>query len=359
MKPKQFLQTMLLLLTTLSTAQAQLVNGVFVANRNGSSVSLLEFNNPYSPDAAELLTTRQLRTVDEMEPMYISTMRIGHRGGIQDLIAVGDRKNNQVLFFDSRGEKLVHTTPLSKGAFHQYSHIADANRLLVATDIEKGLDIIEARFVNGQVGFEKRRFELPASLKTGRPHDVIAHNDIAFLSVLGVSPSEDIVLQINLNSLEIVKSRSFSHDVHLFNPRNSENFILVEEAGIVRLIDKITFQDKKVFQGPSGLHGVFADDQARFIFLTDINQGRGEDSVLVLENSKMGLKLVATADTPFATAHNLVALQSQGQFIITVTHSGAQQTALSVLEFDPSSKKLVFVDTVFTGLNPFGIHLKP
>ncbi len=332
---------------------------IAVANRAEGSVTLAGLTSRGSG-----LTFQPDRVYDratlgfEIEPMYVSLLPITDLGGGEErLVAVGDRKNNQVIVLAGKGGQLMEKIPVGNGVFHQS---ARKDTLVVATDIQKGFNIIQATRGLSKVHFINRRFELPARFASGKPHDIVGSDRFVYLTVLGVQEDGkkvDYVLQVDATTLELKGARKFAFELHLLDL--GSNFALVEqESGLIRIIDSATFKDLSVAQGPVGVHGVASGvtelngRSENVLYVTDIDARPGETSVIAYTISDSGrLQKIAEGSTPLPTAHN-IAVSSGALF---VTHSGAQSKAVSVLELDASRGLLRTVRTFETGLNPFGI----
>lgn len=356
MKKMMMLGTIGLLGLSLQSAIAKPVGEFAVANRGGS-VSFFEYDSNYETVAGELSATNDLNTTSVSEPMYISPL--GTAKG-QRLLAFADRTQNLLKVINANTKKVLSQVELSKGAFHQFSHPLVGLKVAVATDGDKGMDLIEVKKDGHKL--TKRHFTLPSKLSSGNPHDVVMDRNFAYLSVKGVKGDKDkdskfdILLQISLKSLKVVRAKKFSEDIHLFNPVKAGFFVVVEEAtGDLSLIQKgsmKTIAKKKVAQG---VHGVTGSENGQFLFATDINEKAGSPAVYALQVTNKGLMICDKAALNFGTAHNIAVDDRSGEMTLVVTHSGGSQVQNSILTFSKKERKLNLTKELRSGVNPFGL----
>ncbi|RYZ73008.1 MAG: hypothetical protein EOP09_02445 [Proteobacteria bacterium] len=273
----------LIVILSIFTAGADPYDFTVVANRSGSSISLLDVGS-----AGEIREIGSRKLGFDFEPMYCSLFRQTSAGGPSDSIVFGDGKNDQVVFLDGMAGTVRQRVTVGKGVIHQFADRTLPNLLVVATDIEKGFTVVEyKRPPSSGGGFETRRFNLPQTFTSGKPHDIIADQKYVYLSVLGVQSDGktfDALLQVDQVSLQIVATREFSKEIHLFSPAAAPYFIVVEqESGTIRLIEKETLNDLARVAGPKGGHGVFASRDGKNIFVTNIEAAAGADSILPSE----------------------------------------------------------------------------
>lgn len=345
-------------------AYATVYNHVAVANRNAGTISLIGLKE----DTPDLRIDLQSVTADfeynqfnlgfEIEPMYLSKFRASDpMGGILEFLAVGDRKNSQILMLKPMGGSLLNQIQIGRGAFHSTTRL---NELYVATDTDKGFNYVRAFFNHSSSGrgfqFVNNRFDLPQQFLSGTPHDIIGSDNYIYLSVHNVvegPQSLDVLLQVDKNSLEVMKVRKFAAEIHLYD-LGDRFLVLEQQTGLIRVVDSQTFADLSLTQGPVGVHGVNAIDaqRATYVFVTDIDQSKGDHAVLTYRLDKNHqMTLTTQTSTSVGTAHNIAVL-GRGVF---VTHSGPQSSAVSLLEFNEASESLELVRLIHTGFNPFGI----
>lgn len=315
-----------------------------VANRGHSTISLVQAG------CEHLIKTTSLKELgSNFEPMYINQMN--------DSMLIGDRKASQILIVDSKTLKFEKSISTKKGIFHMSTF---GNKLAVATDVEKGFNLIE--FGQNAEVISNRFFSLPSTITTGKPHDIIITDQFAFLSVLGVDEDTkkiDLLLQVDLKNLIVKSVQKFSEDIHLLNS-DFQHFVVVEqETGMINFVNKRSFKIVQKIQGPAGVHGVSGLTQGLpYLFVTDINATDSEAAVLVYkvgDPRRVKAQLVATAKLAKRTAHNLAVTRVNSEVKIAVTHSGPASEAVSLLTFDLETETLTFEEEKTTGTNPFGI----
>ncbi len=329
--------------------------GEFAVANRGGSVSFFNYESTFANPLGELVAASDLQSTAVAEPMYITPL--GTAKG-QRLLAFADRTKNKLKVLNADTKETLSEVSLSKGAFHQFSHPLVGLLVAVATDGDKGMDLIEVKEDGHKL--TKRHFTLPEVLTSGNPHDVVMDRQFAYLTVKGVQGQKekkfDVLLQISLKSLKIVKAESFSEDIHLFNPVRAGFFVVVEEeTGMLSLIQKGTLKvlaQKKVAEG---VHGVTGSENGHFVFATDIDEKAGSPAVYALEVTKKGLTICDKAALNFPTAHNIAVDDRNENMTLVVTHSGGQQTQNSVLSFSKKSRKLNLNKDLRSGVNPFGL----
>lgn len=339
--------TIIIGLTFLSAIAKPAPIGEFAVANRGGSVTFLD----YSKESTELQVLGDLASTKVDEPMYITPL--GNSKG-ERLLAFADRTQNILSIIQGKSKKLISQVELSKGAFHQFSHPLVGLKVAVATDIEKGMDLVEISD-NGKV-LKKRHFELPSELTSGNPHDVVMDRNFAYLTVKGVERKFDVLLQIDIKTMKLVAQKKFSEDIHLFNPVRASFFAVVEqETGDLHLIQKGTMKTLAKKNIAVGAHGISGAENGRFLFIADINEPAGSKAIHAVEVSNKGIVLLNSEALNFPTAHNVAVDDRGNQFTILVTHSGGSQTHNSVLTFSKKTKKLQLSKDVRTGVNPFGL----
>lgn len=324
--------------------------GEFAIANRGGSLSFME----YGQTSQELGVQGDLLSTQVDEPMYVTPL--GTAKG-QRLLAFADRTQNKLVVLNANTKEVLSEVELSKGAFHQFSHPLVGLRVAVATDGEKGMDLIEV--LKDGKKLVRRHFTLPKSLESGNPHDVVMDRRFAYLTVKGIQGQKgkfDALLQISLKSLKVVRAKTFSEDIHLFNPVRAGFFAVVEEeTGDLHLIQQGTMKTLTKVKVAQGVHGISGSENGKFLFALDINEAAGSKAVYALELTKKGLKVVDSAALNFPTAHNIAVDDRGEEFTLVVTYSGGTQTQNSILTFDTKSKKLNLEKSLRTGTNPFGL----
>ena len=235
---KNILQLAMLTLVIQSTP-AKPVGEFLIANRGGS----LTFVDQ-SYDSQSFHVSGDLHSTEVAEPMYVTPL--GNSKG-QRMVAFADRTLNTLSIINGNTRELLSQIEISEGAFHQFSHPLVGLCVAVATDIDKGMDLITLSD-NGK-HLTKRHFEIPDFLKTGKPHDVVMDRNYAYLTVKGVEVNGEVfdaLLQVDRKSLALMNVRIFSEDIHLFSPVKAGYFAVVEQVtGDLHLLEKGTMKTLK------------------------------------------------------------------------------------------------------------------
>lgn len=320
-----------------------------IANRGGSLTFL-----DYKKEQAHLSISGDLQSTEISEPMYVTPL--GNSKG-QRMVAFADRTRNLLSVVNGSTKELLGEVELSKGAFHQFSHPLVGLKVAVATDIEKGMDLITISD-NGK-SLKKRHFTIPKSLMSGNPHDVVMDRKFAYLTVKGVQGKEskfDVLLQIDVKTLKLVNAKKFSEDIHLFSPVRAGFFTVVEqETGNLHLIQKGTMKTLQVLKVAEGVHGISGSENGQFLFIADINEAAGSKAIYAVEVTKQGAKILDSAALNSPTAHNVAVDDRGDSFTVVVTHSGGSSTQNSILKFSKTKKSLKLIKDIRTGVNPFGL----
>lgn len=338
------------MLSMLAQAPQALPLGEFAIANRGGSVTFLD----YQKESSELDLAGDLASTSVDEPMYITPL--GNSKG-KRMLAFADRTQNMLSVLDGKSKMLLSQIELSKGAFHQFSHPLVGLKVAVATDVEKGMDIISVSD-NGKK-LTKRHYSIPSNLSSGKPHDVIMDRRFAYLTVKGVQGRNglfDVLLQVDVKSLKLVNSKKFSEDIHLFSPVRAGFFTVVEqETGDLHLIQKGTMKTLQKLKVAEGIHGISGSENGQFLFIADINEAAGSKAIHAVEVTRQGAKLLNSAALNFPTAHNVAVDDRGAEFTVVVTHSGGSATQNSILKFSKKKKILKLEKDIRTGVNPFGL----
>lgn len=338
------------MLSVLAQTSSALPLGEFAIANRGGSVTFLD----YQKESTELNVAGDLSSTSIDEPMYITPL--GNSKG-QRMLAFADRTQSRLSVLDGKTKKLLSQIELSKGAFHQFSHPLVGLKVAIATDVEKGMDLVEVSD-DGKT-LKKRHFSIPKNLTSGNPHDVVMDKKFAYLTVKGVQDNNskfDVLLQVDVESLKLINMKKFSEDIHLFNPVRANFFTVVEqETGDLHLIRKGTMKTIQKLNVAKGVHGISGAENGQFLFIADINEASGSKAIHAVEVTSKGLVLLDSAALNFPTAHNVAVDDRGANFTIVVTHSGGRATQNSILKFSKKKKTLTLEKDIRTGLNPFGL----
>lgn len=326
---------------------------VVVPNRGDSTVTILA-----TPSGGILKKITADDTGFEFEPIYVSSLPK------YKMIAVSDRLNSQLVFFDNRTFKFLGTAPASEGMFHMWP-TPEEKELFAVADIDRVVDAIEINRFGNRVVYKHRMIDVGAESETGKPHDVVVDKTHVYVTMLGIEGEdgnkEDLVLKYNRQSLELEGKLKFSFDIHLGIPQQSP-YLLVPEttAGTLNFVDKKTFTVVTNVEGLPGAHGIWWNSDASKVYLANF-ESQGPESLYVVKQTtntdEFTAEKFSTHDLSDAKAHNItVDFINQVMF---VTHSGPNvdgQLNRNVSLFSVKGKP-TFIKTIESGANPLGILL--
>lgn len=326
---------------------------VVVPNRSDSSVTILS-----TPKGDILRKITRSDTGFEFEPIYASSIPRFK------MIAVSDRKNSQLIFFDNESLKYLGAVPASNGMFHMWP-TPEQKEIFAVADIDRVVDALEINRFGDEVVYKPRKINPGALFDSGKPHDVVVDKTHVYVTMIGVDEPNgmkaDYVLKYDRKTLQLQGKMKFSFDIHLGIPEKSPYLLVVEQtAGRLNYIDKKTFTVKTYVEDLYGAHGVYWNPDASKVYLAnfisrgpmslyEVRQMFGTDEFISI--------VTASSDLPDAKAHNVtVDFENQVMF---VTHSGPNHdgnlnTNVSVFSTVGDMK---FIKTVETGVNPLGILL--
>ncbi len=326
---------------------------IVVPNRSDSTLTILE-----TPSGEILKKITAEDTGFEFEAIYSSSLPRFK------MIAVSDRLNSQLIFFDNRTFKFLGTAPASEGMFHMWP-TPEQKELFAVADIDRVVDAIEINRFGNRVVYKHRLIDVGAESETGKPHDVVVDETHVYVTMLGVDGEdgnqEDLVLKYNRQSLKLEGKLKFSFDIHLGIPKQSP-YLLVPEttAGTLNFVDKKTFEVVTNVEGLPGAHGIWWNSDASKIYLANF-ESQGPESIYevrqTIDTEEFGAEKLSTHDLVDAKAHNItVDFVNQVMF---VTHSGPNvdgQLNRNVSLFSVKGTP-TFIKTVESGANPLGILL--
>ena len=244
---------------------------VVVPNRSDSTLSILA-----TPSGEILKKITADDTGFEFEPIYASSLPKFK------MIAVSDRMNSQLIFFDNRTFKFLGTVPTSAGMFHMWPN-PEQNELFVVADIDRVVDAVRVNRFGNHVVYKHRVIDVGAEVETGKPHDVVVDRTHVYVTMLGIEGEdgikEDLVLKYNRRSLKLEGTLKFSFDIHLGLPLQSP-FLLVPEttAGKLNVVDKDTFKVVTDIEGLPGAHGIWWNSDASKVYLANF-ESQGPESI--------------------------------------------------------------------------------
>ncbi len=297
---------------------------IVVANRGSSSVSIIDTG---SLDVSTV-------GLPGSEPMYVS------HSNRHDRVFVGDRANDQVIVLDEDDYSVEGTVTVGAGVFHQW---VDGGRLWVVGDTSDTVTVVDAESLEviTTIG-------IPADIIAdgGSPHDVVVSGRHAFVSIVGL-PEGGMVLRYSTLSFEEAGRIASGGDPHLF-ARSGRLYVASQDGSSVTAYNPLSLRELSSIEVPAA-HGIWVTKRGD-VFVTNI-AGGGESAVFSLDRRLRGIH--ETADTEFATPHNLAVDERDRRLF--VTHSGA--TADRVTVVDLRGGDFGAVTDVRVGVNPFGLAL--
>jgi hypothetical protein len=326
---------------------------VVVPNRSDSTLTILA-----TPSGKILKKITAEDTGFEFEPIYASSL------AKFKMIAVSDRMNSQLMFFDSRTFKFLGTVPTSTGMFHMWP-TPEQNELFAVADIDRVIDVVKVRRFGNRIFSRHRMIDVGEVTDTGKPHDIMVDKTHVYVTMLGIEGEdgikEDLVLKYNRRSLKLEGKLKFSFDIHLGMPLQSP-YLLVPETttGKLNFIDKKSFKVVTVVDDLPGAHGIWWNSDASKVYLANFDS-QGPEAIYevrqTLDDEEFRAVKNSTHDLADAKAHNMtVDFVNQVMFI---THSGPNidgQLNRNVSIFSVAGKPR-FIKTVESGANPLGILL--
>lgn len=326
---------------------------VLVPNRSDSTLTLVA-----TPSGEILKKITSEDTGFEFEPIYASSL------AQYRMVAVSDRKNSQVMFFDNKTFAFLGTVPASEGMFHMWPTPGQKEIFAVA-DTDRVVDAIEINRFGNHVVYKRRVIDVGAESETGKPHDIMVDKTHVYVTMLGIEgengEKEDLVLKYNRASLQLEGKLKFSFDIHLGLPMQSP-YLLVPETttGKLNFIDKETFTVVSEVEDLPGAHGIWWNSDASKVYLANFSS-QGPDAIYEVRQTsgteEFAAEKVSTHALSDAKAHNItVDFVNQVMF---VTHSGPnvdgelnRNVSLFSVKGTPT-----FIKTIESGANPLGILL--
>jgi DNA-binding beta-propeller fold protein YncE len=310
---------------------------IVVANRASGSISVIDV------EADTISGTYDLPMGNSApEPMYVVYSNQTRR------VFVGDRANNRVVAFDSRSFDVVGTIDAGAGVFHMWSD-QRSKQLWVNNDIDNNTTVINPRTLEVVA-----TVPTPADLVAlgGKPHDVILDHvgKYAYISILGVSGSNDYVVQFSTSTFQETGRSAVGKDPHLsLTRRNKYLYVPCQNSDAVYILDQKSLAQIKIVSA-TGAHGAGMPQHGKTFYTTNL-PGGGTDGLIAI-NTKSN-SLVGTSNTPYAIPHNIAITQNSHK--LYVTHSGGSSDKVTVYTISPENPVPVYLTEIIVGLNPFGL----
>ena len=347
-----------------STVQAASFKGdrVVVANRESGTLSVID-------TVTDAATTIDIPLGESNpEPMYIFHIRSTNE------VAVGDRANNRIVFFDQNSYEVTGTVETGNGVFHMWGSANDT-QLWVNNDIDNTITVIDP--VNKTV---LTTIAIPADLvaEEGRPHDVILDpsGDFAYVSVLGLSedhtpdPDSDcegcditsVLLKYSTQTFDEVDRLDVGVDPHLvLTSQNDLLYVAAQNSDVVTVLAREDLSTIANLTVP-GAHGAgIAGGSApngRFLYVTNLPSADGSNGLFVIDTVTNEIINGSSFNTGFSVPHNAAVTNDNEKLYISHSIGGLEPGKVTVYDLDPitglpiGSTPTTDIDV---GVNPFGI----
>ncbi|EDX82672.1 type I secretion target GGXGXDXXX repeat protein domain protein [Synechococcus sp. PCC 7335] len=319
---------------------------VAIANRNSGDLSILHEQTGAVKGHVALPTGPN---GEAGEPTYLSFLNR------TDEVAVADRANDRVVFYDQRTYEVTGTVDTGAGNFHMWAAPKET-QLWVINDIDEALTVIDP-----QTKTEITRIHLPEELigADAKPHDLIFDPAGQYVYVTAEQEDhldDDLLLKIDTQSFEVVDAITTGKHTHVsVAPEHNLLYVLSQDNDTIEIYDHRGLELEQVghIDQPNP-HGVSAATNGRYLYTTNISDG-GEQGIFVIDT--VTNQIVGDVDTPFAVPHNL-AVTNDGNSLF-LTHSGADATAVSRFSLDDPTDPVWQISVNTGGLNPFGLAYIP
>lgn len=318
---------------------------IVIANRASGNLSIL------NEDTGTVIGIVDLPTSEgdtPGEPMYISYLNT------HDEVAVADRANNQVVFFDRTTYDVTGTVETGAGNFHMWATPKE-DQLWVVNDIDNALTVMDPKTKT-----EIERIALSESLigPNAKPHDIILDSSgmHAYVTILREdNPTADLLLKISTQTFEVIKSAEVGKDPHVsLAPEHNLLYVLSQDSDRIDIFDRRETNLEQVGSlDQPGAHGVIHSSDGQYLYTTNL-PGGGDSGLFVIDTVRN--EIVGDLDgidAPFSTPHN-VAVTNDGERLF-LTHSGAEANAISVYSLDDPTLPVWESSVNGRGLNPFGL----
>ena len=317
---------------------------VVVANRASGNISVINVEDnqvvqnvdlPFDSVAGEFTP----------EPMYVVYLPSKQQ------IAVGDRANDRIVFFQQSDYSVVDTINVGDGIFHMWADPFD-NQLWVNNDKDKTISVID--IISNSV-LETIDVSGVDPSDDDKPHDVILDpsGNSAYVTFVGLPGVNDLVVKYSTSDFTELARSPVGKDSHV-SLTSTNNFLYVptQNNNEVRLLDRNTLAFVDTIAVP-GAHGAAMSPNGQNFYTTNLPGGgpMGLFTIDTTNNTVVGD--TDGVDTNFAVPHNIV-VTGDGQKLY-VTHSGATSSTVTVYTLDDPNLP-VFQDSITVGgNNPFGL----
>jgi DNA-binding beta-propeller fold protein YncE len=325
----------MLTLSSLNAEAAQIVT----ANRNSQNISIIDVD---TKNVFEVVLPGT--NPEPMYPIYLSNT---------NELAVGDRSNNQVVFYNPINYSITGTVPTGNGVFHMFAN-PSGNQLWVNNDIDKTITVI-----NPITKSVITTINIPPDIVAngGLPHDVILDSSgFAYVSILLPSTiSNDIVIKYDTNTFAEVDRTNVGKDPHLsLTNLNNSLYVPTQGNNQVEVLNRNNLDLITAISVP-GAHGVAISANSETLYISNISGG-GINGLFAIDTNTNTILAGSPTNTGAPVPHN-IALTDDGTELY-ISHSGATSNVVSyysLINSVPNFQGLITVN----GLNPFGITFVP
>jgi DNA-binding beta-propeller fold protein YncE len=173
--------------------------------------------------------------------------------------------------------------------------------------------------------------------------------------MIGLSGDTDVVIKYNLRDFTEIARADVGKDAHVtLSPNRRSLYVAAQNSDEIRVLRRRDLTEIAVIDVPAA-HGIDITRNGRIVYATNIAND-GINALYTIDTRTNSL-IGDPVDTPYATPHNIVLTRPNNK--LYVTHSGASSDKVSVFGVSRHNPEPVFITTVTTGLNPFGIEFVP
>lgn len=319
-----------------------------IANRADGTISVI---NVSTDEVVATVSLSDPIEYDETlpEPMYVVYSPIKKR------VFVGDRAYHRVVVFSADDFSEEASVEVGAGVFHMW--LGPQNQQLwVVGDIRNTATVIDPLTLDVIT-----TVDMPADLVDeelgGKPHDIVLDRDFAYISILGLKDSDDVVVKFERTSFTEVGRRTIGMGTHLV-PSLKDRLLYVasQNDGKIFVLDVDTLGDVQSVDVP-GAHGVAMSADENTFYTADITTADGTDALLTIDTDTISLlDTFDTFDTTDSVPHNIALTPENNKLYIT--HSGATADKVSVYSL-VRGIPVAIITTIDVGLNPFGLAYVP
>ena len=319
-----------------------------IANRADGTISVI---NVRTNRVVATIPLSDPKCCDETipEPMYVVYSPIENR------VFVGDRAYHRVVVFSANDFSEEGSVEVGTGVFHMW--LGPQNQQLwVVGDISKTATVVDPLTLDVIT-----TVDMPADLvdeeQGGKPHDIVLDRDYAYISILGLNDSDDVVVKFERTSFTEVGRRTIGMGTHLV-PSLKDRLLYVasENDGKIFVLDVDTLGDVESVDVP-GAHGVAMSTDESTFYTANITTLDGADALFTIDTDTISvIDTFDTFDTVDSVPHNIALSPINNRLYIT--HSGPSADKVSVYRL-VQGILVARIKIIDVGLNPFGLAYVP